>query len=43
MFLAALKPSLAKLGATALIVITTLLYGTLNTAFTQETAKQRNR
>ena len=42
MFLAALKPSLAKLGATALIVITTLLYGTLNTAFTQETAKQMN-
>lgn len=42
MFLAALKPSMAKLGATTLIVITTLLYGVLNTAFTQETAKQMN-
>jgi hypothetical protein len=40
MILRTLKPTLAKLGATALIVITTMVYGVLNTAMTKETQKQ---
>ncbi|MES2820895.1 MAG: hypothetical protein V4812_18125 [Pseudomonadota bacterium] len=40
MILSALKPSLAKLGATALIILTTMIYGALNTALTKETSKQ---
>jgi hypothetical protein len=40
MILSALKPSLAKLGATVLIILTTMIYGALNTALTKETSKQ---
>jgi hypothetical protein len=40
MILRTLKPTLAKLGATALIVITTMIYGVLNTAMTKETQRQ---
>ncbi|WAC43772.1 hypothetical protein OU997_16175 [Pseudomonas sp. SL4(2022)] len=42
MFFAALKPSFAKLGATVLIILTTMIYGVLNTALTKETSKQMN-
>lgn len=38
--LAALKPSLRRIGATALIILTTLIYGALSSALTQETKKQ---
>ena len=38
--LAALKPSLRRIGATALIILTTLIYGSMNSALTQETKKQ---
>ena len=40
MVLNTLKPTLAKFGATVLIVITTMIYGALNTAMTKETQKQ---
>ena len=40
MVLSTLKPTLAKLGATILIVITTMIYGALNTAMTKETQRQ---
>ncbi|WP_447593126.1 hypothetical protein [Aquipseudomonas campi] len=40
MILSALKPSFGKLGATALIILKTIIYGTLNTAFTKKTSKQ---
>lgn len=38
--LAALKPSPRRIGATVLIVLTTLIYGTLNSAITRETKRQ---
>jgi len=38
--LAALKPSRRRIGAAALIIATTLIYGGLNSALTQETKKQ---
>ncbi|WP_139271173.1 hypothetical protein [Atopomonas hussainii] len=38
--LAALKPSYRRIGATTLIILTTIIYGTLNTALQKETSKQ---
>ncbi|WP_313323352.1 hypothetical protein [Stutzerimonas nitrititolerans] len=38
--LAGLKPSLRRIGATALIVLTTIIYGALNAALTKETSRQ---
>ncbi len=40
MLLSTFKPTLRKLGATALIVLTTMVYGALSTALTKETQKQ---
>lgn len=38
--LAALKPSRRRISAAVLIIVTTLIYGALNSALTQETKKQ---
>lgn len=38
--LAGLKPSLRRISATALIVLTTMIYGALNAALTKETSRQ---
>lgn len=38
--LVALKPNLRRVGATILIILTTMVYGVLNTALTKETSKQ---
>lgn len=40
MILRTLKPTLAKLGATTLIVITAMIYGALHTAMTREAQRQ---
>lgn len=38
--LSALKPSLRRIGATALIIVTTIIYGALDSALGKETKKQ---
>lgn len=38
--LAALEPSLRRIGATALIILTTMIYGVLNAAMEKKTSKQ---
>jgi hypothetical protein len=40
MYLAALKPNLAKLGATALILMTAIIYSTFSSELTKESTRQ---